>query len=110
MSLQDLIAKLPVESQPIANKWLEYLITMSVEQSTAMISYLQSGQELAAYELVVSQMTAPQLIAAMKETNDRIKGHTGKVLSQSALRKEMFGEIVSTFWTIALAWVKFGPK
>lgn len=105
-NIQDLLDKLPDELRPLVDKWINLILTMTDEEVTKLSIYLLSGDNMAAYELAVSKMSGSELVAAMKETNARIKAHTNKALSQSALQRQILLEIIQVLWMMATLWAR----
>lgn len=105
-NLQDLLNKFPDDAQPLVDKWINLIIAMTDEEVMKLSNYLLSGDQMAAYELAVSKMTGSELVAAMRETNERIKAHTAKALSQAALQKQIILEIIQVLWFVATLWAR----
>lgn len=87
--IEDLIAKLPPELQPIAGRYISLFLQSGQAELAAWINMLLSGDWLAAYSYATSKMTTEDLIAEQQRINDELSRlnteNAANVAAQKAL-------------------------
>lgn len=94
-TLKELIEELPEALQPIADKYASSLLTMSQEELTAWIGNIVIGQTGKAHSQLINRMSTPQLVAAGKSVNDKLKALNKKNYDRIVFQQEMLKQALS---------------
>jgi hypothetical protein len=92
--------------RPLVKKWSNLIVKMTEQEAEAMITYFETGNERAAYKIVLGGMRTADLRAAKRETNKRITEHTEAVLQKDDMQKEIVHEVFTAFLQMLFGFVQ----
>jgi hypothetical protein len=87
--LADLVAQLPEEFRPMAQKYGSMILEAAQEDVTEWIGYITEGNWQEAYRFVAMNMTTSDLLDEQTRINERIKSLNKKNAMYIAMQKQM---------------------
>ncbi len=100
--LNQMISKLPPETQPIAKKYADRAVSVGIDEIYGIVSNLVDGNTDVAYQMALVAMSDDELSAEIKRLNSQLDAE----VNNSAQETEDFKTLVKILITIALS--KYG--
>lgn len=94
--LDDLIAKLPDEFKPMAEKYGSIVLEAAQEDVTEWIGYITQGNWQEAYRFVAMNMTTSDLLDEQQRINEQLKALNKKNAMYIAMQRQMVQEALTT--------------